>query len=145
MAWARLIGAAFDRDSYVRRDGIDEWNHTMKKVRPAEPTRVADDDLPAAILNAVAAGAPETFEARIRDAIDDLPAHFLFHMRIDLAPAMDVAAIVTTGTEAADFLIVRQTEGEELTIEAATESDLPIAALIPAYAGLAATLPTAIR
>ena len=115
--------------------------HARTKSAPA-PIEV-QSDLSAAILDAVAAGDGPTFEERVRLAIDDLPAHFLFHMRIDLDPAMDVAALVTADTETADFLIVRQTEGEDVAIEPAAESDLPIAALIPAYAGLAATLPSA--
>lgn len=101
------------------------------------------DDLSTAILDAVAACDGETFEDRVRSAIDDLPAHFLFHMRIDLEPAMEVAAIATADSDTADFLIVRQTEGEDVAIEPAADCDLPIAALVPAYAGLAATLPSA--
>lgn len=108
---------------------------------PASPALEATDDLSAAILDALAAGEGSTFEDRVRSAVDELPAHFLFHMRIDLDPAMDVAAIATADSETADFLIVRQTEGEDVAIEPAASSDLPIAALIPAYAGLAATLP----
>ncbi|MBL0935694.1 MAG: hypothetical protein IBJ07_13195 [Rhizobiaceae bacterium] len=118
----------------------------MKKAKHARVKSApipAAQDLSAAILGAVAAGDGETFEDRVRSAVDDLPAHFLFHMRIDLEPAMDVAAIVTADSETADFLIVRQTEGEDVSIEPAASSDLPIAALIPAYAGLAATLPSA--
>lgn len=119
----------------------------MKKAKKRARTKAASVssglDLPAAILGAVKAGEAASFEERVRAALDDLPAQFLFHMRIDLEPGLDVAAILTTDAENADFLIVRQNEGEDVAIEPAAQSDLPIAALIPAYAGLAATLPSA--
>jgi hypothetical protein len=114
-----------------------------KSVRGKAVAAPVELDLPAAILDAVKRGEAISFEERVRAALDDLPAQFLFHMRIDLAPVLDVAAVVTTDNEAADFLIVRQSEGQEVAIEPASQSDLPIAALIPAYAGLAATLPVA--
>jgi hypothetical protein len=120
----------------------------MKKAKNARtksaPAPIeAPTDLSAAILDAVCAGSGPSFEERVRSAVDDLPAHFLFHMRIDLEPALDVAAIATADGEIADFLIVRQIEGGDIAVEPAADSDLPIAALIPAYAGLAATLPRA--
>lgn len=117
--------------------------HASAKSAPASIHDTGPRDLSAAILDAVLAGDDASFEARVRSAVDDLPAHFLFHMRIDLEPALDVAAIATADSETADFLIVRQVEGEDVEIEPAATSDLPIAALIPAYAGLAATLPSA--
>ncbi|MHB2265371.1 hypothetical protein [Aliihoeflea sp. PC F10.4] len=113
--------------------------HAKVKAMPA-PLEL---DLSMTILDAVKAAEAASFEDRVRAALNNLPAQFLFHMRIDLAPVLDVAAILTTDAENADFLIVRQNEGEDIAIEPAAESDLPIAALIPAYAGLAATLPSA--
>ncbi len=138
------MNATFLADGTASRNG----NIAMKKAKNARtksaPAPIeAPNDLSLAILDAVCAGDGPSFEQRVRSAVDDLPAHFLFHMRIDLDPAMDVAAIATADSEVADFLIVRQTEGEDVAIEPAAESDLPIAALVPAYAGLAATLPSA--
>ncbi|WP_292899874.1 MULTISPECIES: hypothetical protein [unclassified Nitratireductor] len=82
------------------------------------------------------------FEGAVQQALDQTNGRLLFHMRLDGMNDCDwVAAVVLEEHgDAAYALVVQRTGSGSLEIEDIETSELPVARIVTAYAGLMTTL-----
>ncbi len=81
----------------------------------------------------------EQFETTVREVAESLGGALLFHLGIGKESERRCVAAVALGeTEQREIAIVDlPAQGNEANVKPATESDLPVAAIAQAYAGLA--------
>ncbi|MEC9247131.1 hypothetical protein T8J41_19130 [Nitratireductor rhodophyticola] len=82
------------------------------------------------------------FEGAVRQALDQINGRLLFHMRLDGMNDCDwVAAVVLEEhDEHAYALVVQRTGSGSLEVEDINTSELPVARIVNAYAGLMTSL-----
>lgn len=111
---------------------------------PAQPAPSMDAaELELALAQRAIAG--DGFEAAVREAVEAVGGVMLFHIRLDDGDdTRQVAAAAIGDAMLREIVIVDLPGGGgPVTVSQASDSALPIAAIAPAYAGLAACWPRA--
>lgn len=87
----------------------------------------------------------ESFEQVVREAVEAVGGVLLFKLRLGDAEAGRWVAAAALGEAAEREIVIVELAGEgaPVAVSLASESALPIAAIAPAYAGLAACWPKA--
>ncbi|MFC5584040.1 hypothetical protein ACFPOD_02880 [Nitratireductor kimnyeongensis] len=82
------------------------------------------------------------FEGAVRQALGQTNGRLLFHMRLDGMNDCDwvAAVVVEEHDEPAYALVVQRSGGGSLEVEDIERSDLPVARIVNAYAGLMTSL-----
>ncbi|MCR4268279.1 hypothetical protein [Nitratireductor sp. ZSWI3] len=105
---------------------------------PAAPLELVELELALNHQDCVALG----FEGTVNHALEQVRGTLLFQMRLDGVDDCDwVAAVALESMESLVFaLVVQHTDSESLRVESIEASELPVARIVNAYAGLMATL-----
>lgn len=81
----------------------------------------------------------QQFEMTIRETVEAVGGALLFQMKLDEEETSRWVAAVAIGAEGTREIAIIELpcDGGSVTVSAAAQSELPIAAIAPAYAGLA--------
>lgn len=82
------------------------------------------------------------FEGALNHALGQVDGQIFFRMRLDGVDDCDWVAAVSVSSDGGQALalVVQRSDGEKLAVESIEASELPVAGIVSAYAGLMASL-----